>query len=170
MATRATPSKKPAKKASAATEKAAPAEDPELVELRAALDDARADARAARDEVARLNGENEALRARIDRGTLPSVKAPAPAAPAAPPGDSVERARRDANLARSELAELRETFERDRIAAAKAKNEAQLAARATAAQLDEAHAETARANANAREAKLQLKHALDEAAKLRDGK
>jgi hypothetical protein len=168
MATKATPAKKPTKKPAATEKKEAPVENAELAELQAALADARADARAARDEVARLNGENEALRARIDRAALPSAKAPA-AATAGPPGDSLERARREANLARSEAAELRDTLDRERIAAAKSRNDAQLAARAAAAQLDEARAETARASANAREAKLQLKHALDEAAKLREG-
>lgn len=117
------------------------------------LELARADSRAARDEVVRLWGENDRLRARLDQ--------PPPAAVSSAPSSELAEVRTEARLLRSELTAVREELERSQAVAARARAQELAAARAAQGALDEAQAEAARLAAEVRELRQRLTRFTD---------
>jgi chromosome segregation ATPase len=110
-----------------------------MVELEAALGDARADSRAARDEVGRLNGEADQLRAQLDEALTAS--APEQVDSAGHGGDAaLQQAHAALHAKDEELARLRAEVERDRR---ELRARSEEAARTWGAQLAEAHAASA---------------------------
>ncbi|HEX2570232.1 MAG TPA: hypothetical protein VH877_11785, partial [Polyangia bacterium] len=114
----------------------------EIQQLNAALERARADARAARDEVARLQAEGDALRSRLDTTEARPADAGA--------GDGAT------------LESLRAELDREREAGQETRRRAEETARTWRRQVEEAHAEAARLAAAEHAARVEIDRLREE--------